>query len=166
MRFGGFFFIALVVTSVNARKCKIIPGDSAWPSLSSWSSLNSSISGRLVKTVPLGSPCYTADEAACEDVKARWSTPDLQYVSSSSFMSRVRSYNCERSEESSSSMMYPIFTNRSCSPFNDIQPGDVCEVGSYVPYAIDVHTPDDVKKALTFAKKHDIRVVIRNTGHE
>jgi hypothetical protein len=78
----------------------------------------------------------------------------------------VGTYDCGLSRESSSSMMFPIFTNRSCSPFNDIQPGDSCEVGSYVSYAVDVHTPDDIMKALKFAKRHDIRVVIRNTGHE
>lgn len=33
-------------------------------------------------------------------------------------------------------------------------------------YAVDVHTPDDVKKALKFAKEHNIRLVVRNTAHE
>jgi hypothetical protein len=73
---------------------------------------------------------------------------------------------CVHSEESSSSPQHPIFTNHSCSPFNDIKPEDVCEVGSYISYAIDVHTQDDAQKALKFAKKHNLRIVVRNTGHE
>jgi hypothetical protein len=78
MRFSSFFFGVIAIASVTARNCKLLPTDKEWPSDRTWSAFNSSISGRLVKTVPIGAPCYDGDVAGCEDVKARWTTPELQ----------------------------------------------------------------------------------------
>ena len=60
--------------------------------------------------------------------------------------------------------MAPFFANRSCDPF---QPRfDQCVVGSYVQYSINVSNAHDVKSGIKFAQKHNIRLVIRNTGHD
>ena len=60
--------------------------------------------------------------------------------------------------------MAPFFANRSCDPFTaESKP---CLLGNYVDYAVNVTGPGDVSTALAFATKHNIRVVIRNTGHE
>lgn len=39
-------------------------------------------------------------------------------------------------------------------------------MGNYVDYAINVTEPSDVAKGIAFATKNNIRLVIRNTGHE
>lgn len=68
------------------------------------------------------------------------------------------------SYNSSSSVMAPFFANCSCDPFTarDSQ----CILGTYVQYAVDVASADHVTKALDFAQRNNIRVVIRNTGHD
>lgn len=60
--------------------CHCLPQDSCWPSAEAWSTLNSTVGGRLVATVPLGSPCHdpTYDEAACKALQDQWTTPELQ----------------------------------------------------------------------------------------
>lgn len=62
--------------------CKCFPGDSCWPSTDGWSTLNDTIGGRLVATVPLGSPCHdpSYDAEACERLQAQWQAEAIQYV--------------------------------------------------------------------------------------
>ncbi len=60
--------------------------------------------------------------------------------------------------------MAPIFANQSCDPW---QPREKpCTLGNYVAYAVAVAGPEDVVATLEFAEEKDIRVVIRNTGHD
>jgi hypothetical protein len=68
------------------------------------------------------------------------------------------------SARSSSSMMTPYFANLSCDPFT--KPDDQCVLGTYVQYAVNVSRPFHIHKTLDFVKKHNIRFVVRNTGHE
>ena len=68
------------------------------------------------------------------------------------------------SYESSSSIMASIFSNGSCDPF---APTPIpCTLGNYVNYAINVSLPADISHGIAFAKSKNIRLVIRNTGHE
>ena len=60
--------------------------------------------------------------------------------------------------------MQTYFANQSCDPFTDR--AVPCTLGNYVSYAVDVKKAADVAAALRFAKDNNIRVVIRNTGHE
>ena len=60
--------------------------------------------------------------------------------------------------------MAPFFANQSCDPFTiESKP---CTLGNYVKYAINVTKPLEIAEGLAFATKHNVRLVIRNTGHE
>ncbi|KAI2603192.1 uncharacterized protein GGS25DRAFT_516157 [Hypoxylon fragiforme] len=128
-------------------KCKYLPGDANWPSQDEWATLNNTINGRLVATVPLGSPCHDPnyDEELCASLQDQWLYPPVHL-------------------ESSSSIMAPLFANESCDPF---QPRDKpCTLGNYVNYAVNATGPDDIIAGLKFAGDKNIRFVIRNTGHD
>lgn len=64
--------------------------------------------------------------------------------------------------------MAPFFANRSCDPFTERSAG--CVLGSYVQYTVNVSCVDDaprfVAAGLKFANDRNIRLVIRNTGHD
>jgi FAD/FMN-containing dehydrogenase len=60
--------------------------------------------------------------------------------------------------------MQAYFANQSCDPFTT--PWTPCRLGNYVSYAVNVTGAADVAAALHFAQTNNIRVVIRNTGHE
>ncbi|KAL2008121.1 hypothetical protein VTN00DRAFT_8103 [Thermoascus crustaceus] len=146
------FFTLLAVTATahannNSNQCRCFPGDPCWPSPDVWSGFNQSIDGRLIKTVPLGAPCHVPEYSAatCDSLRAGWQYPELHY-------------------ESSSSIMAPFFTNGTCDPFHPVE--KPCTLGEYVVYAVDVSKPEHVSKALAFARRFNIRVVIRNTGHD
>lgn len=66
----------------NSSTCYVLPADSDWPSTSSWDTLNSTVGGRLIATVPVGSPCHdpTYDEAACLLLQTEWTLASTQYA--------------------------------------------------------------------------------------
>ncbi|KAL0564620.1 hypothetical protein V5O48_017423 [Marasmius crinis-equi] len=131
----------------NLQTCRILPTDSSWPSKYEWDAFNSSIDGRLIKTVPIGSPCHdpTFDEAQCNTVRENWHDPEFH-------------------EPNPSSLMDPIFLNKSCDPFDSRD--TPCRIGAYVQYAVNVSTIDHVAKTIGFVKGHNIRFVVKNTGHD
>lgn len=60
--------------------------------------------------------------------------------------------------------MAPWFANGTCDPFHPVS--KPCTLGNYAVYAVNVTTPDQISKSIQFATKHDIRLAVRNTGHD
>jgi hypothetical protein len=54
--------------------------------------------------------------------------------------------------------------NNSCNPITSRS--SPCLQGNYVDYAIEVHDSSDVVAGVKFAQGNNIRLVIKNTGHE
>ncbi|KAI1213860.1 FAD binding domain protein [Annulohypoxylon truncatum] len=142
---------AWIATSRPQSQCRCFPGDTCWPSAEEWDSLNKTVGGRLIATVPIASPCHDSfpgvsfDAEKCAQIQANWGRPELHY-------------------ESTHSPMAAFFANMSCDPFT---PRDAqCIVGAYVPYAVNASSAEDYRHTAAFATKHNIRLVIRNTGHD
>lgn len=66
----------------RSAKCKLLPGDSAWPNSFEWRLLDILTGGALIKGVPSASVCYpdwpNYNAAACETVTSEWTTPQYQ----------------------------------------------------------------------------------------
>lgn len=60
--------------------------------------------------------------------------------------------------------MQTYFTSFSCHPWTDR--ASACKLGNYAAYAVKVRDSSDVVKAVKFAKDKNLRLVIKNTGHE
>lgn len=86
---SGLAATASAVT--NTSSCYVLPADSDWPSTSSWDTLNSTVGGRLIATVPVGSPCHdpTYDEAACLLLQTEWTLASTQYAALPHFDTRT-----------------------------------------------------------------------------
>jgi hypothetical protein len=79
------FGVALLLkpgVGAATASCRYLPMDAGWPSLTEWEKFNSTVGGRLVATVPLGSPCHdpTFVSAECASLQSQWLEPQLQYV--------------------------------------------------------------------------------------
>lgn len=76
----GLLGLASSAVAANGDYCRCMPGDECWPSRETWSSFNQTIDGRLVATVPLGTPCHgdAYDQAKCDVLKEEWTQPELQ----------------------------------------------------------------------------------------
>ncbi|KAG0155937.1 hypothetical protein PDIDSM_3110 [Penicillium digitatum] len=150
MFFRASFVASLlaVLPQVSASAaCRCFPNDPCWPTEADWSQLNDTIDGRLVKTVPLGAPCHAPsyNSETCAVLKDGWLLPEEHY-------------------ESSSSIMAPFFAEGACDPFHPIS--KPCTLGNYVRYSVNVTSPAHISNAVKFATQHNIRLVIRNTGHD
>ncbi|KAI0382709.1 hypothetical protein F5Y04DRAFT_252178 [Hypomontagnella monticulosa] len=150
---------ALAVSTRTSSSCKCVPSDPCWPATAEWDSLNTTLSGRLIRSTPPGAVCYPSrpeyNATACDDVIAKWT--------SSSFHSA-----------DPISINGPVWANDSCNPIypnGTSVTGDVnagargCSIGMYPPYVINVTEASDVLAGFKFAKRWNIRLNIKNTGH-
>ncbi|KAF9009529.1 FAD binding domain protein [Cyathus striatus] len=133
--------------AARQRVCKVLPKDPEWPSAMQWNQLNATVEGRLLRTVPPGRPCHDPDfnEINCANIRAGWVHTRFHL-------------------DSPTSIDNTIFTNNSCNPFT--QPNDTCLIGVYPQYSVNVSKPRDVIAAVHFSREHDLRFVIKNTGHD
>ncbi|KAH8596904.1 FAD binding domain protein [Bisporella sp. PMI_857] len=142
----ALFCLPLFSTAL-ATSCRYLPGDSGWPTAAQWRALNATVEGRLIATVPLGSPCHdpSYNAATCASYQSQWQDVPIHL-------------------SSSSSVMAPFFANQSCDPFTPRS--KPCTLGNYVSYSINATCPGDVIAAVNFAQARNIRFVVRNTGHD
>jgi hypothetical protein len=79
---AALFLLAIPSGVVATPSCRYLPGDDGWPTEAQWAEFNSTVGGRLVATVPLGSPCHdpTYIAAECASLQSQWLEPQLQYV--------------------------------------------------------------------------------------
>ncbi|KAI3332375.1 isoamyl alcohol oxidase [Xylariaceae sp. AK1471] len=127
--------------------CKCIPGDPCWPSALAWADFNATVGGKLVVTRQLASVCHNPDydKAACDYIQGQWTSPWLH-------------------DGSSSSIMAAAVAAEKCDPFT---PRELpCEVGDSVTYAVNATDATDFAKTIAFTTANNIRLVIRNTGHD
>ncbi|KAK3327948.1 hypothetical protein B0T19DRAFT_178210 [Cercophora scortea] len=132
---------------IATTSCKCFPGDACWPTERTWSALNCTVGGRLIATKPLGQACHDPkyNSTTCQSLRDQWQAPDIHMADSASVMA-------------------PWFANQSCDPFS--AQSKPCTFGNYVRYAVAVETANDVSAAIKFAKANNVRLVIRNTGHD
>ncbi|EFQ34092.1 FAD binding domain-containing protein [Colletotrichum graminicola] len=131
-------------------KCKSVPGDSGWPSESSWKALYLATGGKLIKTAPVAQSCYdgpSKDLQECAHVAKMWSDQDFQ---------------------TSNPVGRPYPYNITCAPV-DYAAGQApasCSLGSLPMYAINATDRAHILSALLFARLQNVRLVIASTGHD
>ncbi|KAK4677478.1 hypothetical protein QC764_405020 [Podospora pseudoanserina] len=141
-----------IIGGIPRPRCKTFPGDPLWPSNSVWNLLNLTLGGALIKTVPLAAPCYSDwpqyDAAQCEYVKTNWNRPQLHV-------------------EDPTSAMFPLWQGQTCMPLDHpSQIYDNCTLGGYASYSVAVTKVSQIQLALNFARATNIRLVVKNTGHD
>ncbi|KAL2817466.1 isoamyl alcohol oxidase [Aspergillus cavernicola] len=143
------FLLSLLVGTTSAlqnntssSQCRCMPSDSCWPSVSEWSHFNSTVEGRLIKTVPLAAPCFDPNYnvTECQYLRDQWTQPALH-------------------DASSSSIMAAAVANESCDPFAAQSRPNV------VSFAVNVSPAAEIARTIAYAAERNIRLVIRNTGH-
>ncbi|CAI7649260.1 unnamed protein product [Penicillium glandicola] len=128
---------------------RFLPGDPDWPTESEWNQLNETIQGRLIKGVPLAHTCFgpttSQAEVVCNALRNEWDfvTPFL---------------------EDPVNVMSPYWQNDSCNPF--LASIGSCHLGNMASYAIEVADATTAIAGLSFAKEKNLRLTIKNTGHD
>lgn len=137
------------ITVQPAGFCKVFPGDADWPSQSTWERFNELLDGALIPTVPSAAPCYPNwglyDKAKCLAIQANFSSPWYH-------------------EDDPTSVQSPLFQGRTCLPFDS--PNGTCTLGGFPTHVVNVSTVAHVQLALNFARNNNLRLIVKNTGHD
>jgi hypothetical protein len=71
--------VASFTQNIN-HDCRCFPGEHCWPKAHEWNTLNETLDGRLLATVPLGSPCHDPkyDAKRCVQLLGEWRFSSVQ----------------------------------------------------------------------------------------
>ncbi|KAF4962937.1 hypothetical protein FSARC_9010 [Fusarium sarcochroum] len=133
--------------NIPSKSCKAYPGTSDWPCHKTWSHLNETLGGNLLAPTPPGAVCHkgwpTYSKDTCPNVLAAWKVYEVH-------------------AENPVSVIYDHYTNWTCLP----NPKYPCSDSGYPAYVVNVTKPEHVQAGIDFARKHNIRLVVKNTGHD
>ncbi|KAH6692456.1 isoamyl alcohol oxidase [Plectosphaerella plurivora] len=149
---------ALIPRSIDGQEyaCKCYPGEDCWPAQTAWDALDAEVDGNLQLHVPPEAACYntfdgllgsieTYDKEKCDDVTAKWA-------------------DAKWNVDTPALNLWKYWTNVTCTPTED--PTESCTLGYYGVYVIMAKTHDHIKAGINFARDNNLRLVIRNTGHD
>ena len=141
LAFQSVFSIAVSDARLPSSRCKTYPNDPGWPSSETWQKFGQTVSS-LIKPQALASVCRpdSLDELACFTITAQWS--NSSWVAENAYMGDYNEESC---------------------PLNSTLP---CSTRGYPAYVVDARTSADVQAAINFARKHDLRLTIKGTGHD
>ncbi|KAF2706589.1 FAD/FMN-containing isoamyl alcohol oxidase-like protein MreA, partial [Pleomassaria siparia CBS 279.74] len=135
-------------------QCKCYSDNACWPTGVEWEGLNTTVGGALQLALPPGAVCHskvgnlsvpTYNAAACANVQANW--VNEQFLTDDPIAN-----------------LWPLHTNNTCLPGND--PTTPCTLGFYGTYVIVATKKKQIKAGVVFARTHNLRLIIRNTGHD
>ncbi|KAF9521792.1 FAD binding domain-containing protein [Crepidotus variabilis] len=132
--------------------CKCYEEDRCWPSIETWNKLNTTVHGQLHRVIPDAAVCYNSFEGnptfnatACAEVTQNFGGQQWQ-------------------SDRAVAAHWILWTNNTCLPTTN--PDGRCSLGYYPRYVILAKTRQHIQAGVDFARKNNIRLVIRNTGHD
>ncbi|KAF2739860.1 FAD-binding domain-containing protein [Polyplosphaeria fusca] len=138
-------------------KCKCYSDNACWPSSADWTALNTTVGGVLKRALPPAAVCHSKvstsansstsvyNAAACKNVQANW-------------------LNEQWLTDDPIANLWPLYTNNTCLPTDN--PSEPCTLGFYGTYVIMATTKEHIKAGIDFARTKNLRLIIRNTGHD
>ena len=135
--------------------CRCLYGQSCWPSESEFSKLATRLTRPLLHPVPPASPCYptSAPSSSCSGVITNFS--NSQWRSDQPGAMQNTNFESFTSIDGTTSACYL-----------DTSLKTPCGLGSIPPVGVDARTPSDVQVAVTFANIHNLKLVVKSTGHD
>lgn len=125
------------------------PEDPCWPSTAQWNAFNTTVSGKLIADTPLAESCYPGpayDAEACAAIDL--ALTNQTYIA-----------------ETAIGLSYPT---ESCPTVNASAhlPLKTCSIGDQPRYTVNATKVADVEATVKYASQKNLRLVIRNTGHD
>ncbi|KAG0602850.1 hypothetical protein M758_10G046600 [Ceratodon purpureus] len=143
--------ISTLITRTQGEYCRCSdPNAACWPTSEDWDAFNATISGRLIAPKPTGSPCHDPqyDAAKCQTV-------------------RNNKRDSYQRADNAGSMQYENWEGegeQTCA--TDAPKGSGCHQGRVPVRGVRVEDVDDVQNAIRFATRHNLRIVVKSSGHD
>ncbi|KAI0436159.1 putative oxidoreductase [Xylaria telfairii] len=148
---GLLSWLALFLTTPSPS-CRCQPWEPCWPSDEEWDLFNASINGNLARLRPLGYVCHdpTFHQSSCDEL--------LHHA-------RDSGWRASRPEALQDWVWEGGWV--ADEPCLIGGPREMpCQQGRVPHYSANVRSALHVQKTVIFAKKHNLRLVIKNTGHD
>ncbi|UZJ55116.1 hypothetical protein CBS101457_004436 [Exobasidium rhododendri] len=170
-------WLSLIATALSApstsclvargTKTYCLPSQPCWPKAADWNAFNATISGRLIKVTPWADPCFTTpdgfDLLQCTAVKAGYTDGTTRGDQVGTTQTDNWSYCATNAGPVGDCSLVATTTGL----LNPLPISDrTCALGRISPYAVSISDEQDAVAAFAFAKKFNIKVTIKNTGHE
>jgi hypothetical protein len=141
-------------SSERGSHCRCVYGESCWPSKDEFSSLASNLTQPLIYPVPPASACYPVGNPSgnCTDVQTNWFDANWR----------------EDIPGAYENINFEAYTNKNGSIsacYLNTTLGFPCDQGSVPPIGVDARTVEDIQAAVEFAARHNLRLVVKNTGY-
>ncbi|KAI1300858.1 hypothetical protein EDD11_005927 [Mortierella claussenii] len=137
-------------TSVpRSRQCRCLPSQPCWPTSGSWSAFNDTVGGRLISTTP---PAYECHDPHYDSVKC-------QEIQKGYFFDHWRQHQPGASQQP----LWEVFGDKGCLGFNRTTH---CYQGAVPLYTVNATSIEDVQATIRFATENNVRLVVKNTGHD
>ncbi|KAF9977531.1 hypothetical protein BGZ75_010286 [Mortierella antarctica] len=140
-----------IATSIphSQESCKCSPLESCWPNTEQWAVLNRTVNDRLIATRPASYACHNPqyDSTACQEIQQGYNYDWWRQIQPGA----VQQTNWE------------VNGHMGCLGLNRTAP---CHQGAVPLYTVNATTVEHVQDSVKFAAKHNIRLVIKNTGHD
>ena len=148
MREVILFFALLCALGVRSEFCQ--PSDAkCWPTPALWKSLNDSVDGRLVAPRPPQQECFAPGANTSAPACLGKNLQDSQYLAGVVGAMQWSNWECGRNPQD-------------CCHKAD-RP---CRQGAVPVYAVRVGSAEHVQEAVKFANRHNVRLVVKSTGHD
>ncbi|PVH96951.1 hypothetical protein DM02DRAFT_598423 [Periconia macrospinosa] len=138
------------VESAADKPCRYNTTDGKWPSEKAWNGLAKQLNSTesLIKATPQASPCYGSDknDAKCQDLAKNWFSPMLHI-------------------DDPTEVLSPLYQGLTCQP-PTIFDSKNCTIGGYPTYVLKTRSVLDIQLGINFARNNNIRLIIKNTGHD
>jgi hypothetical protein len=154
LRFSNYFLPLLVIDNA-ADTCRCLYGEPCWPNEFEFAKLATQLSQPVLHPLPPASACYhpSASSDSCEDVTAHFTDGTWR----SNHPGAMQSINFEAFESHKGHIS-------AC--YLDTALGIPCKQGSVPPVGVDARSESDVQAAVNFAKQHNLKLVVKGTGHD
>ena len=133
-------------------RCKCTADQSCWPSQSEWNALSKTLSHPVFAVRPVGAVChdplFSSDQ--CANVQANYFDGTWRSTQPGASESQVWESNDNLTAV--------------CSPFNSTE-SSPCDQGRVPVVGVNATKPSDVQNAVKFAAKHNLKLVVKNTGY-
>ncbi|KAF2747386.1 FAD/FMN-containing isoamyl alcohol oxidase-like protein MreA [Sporormia fimetaria CBS 119925] len=144
-------FGKLPVPAVNKARCKTYASDRQWPSVGIWSAFNKSVGGALLRGIPPAAACYEGpyyNLTKCDVVR------------------RVQgSTNFTKADPTIPNGQWQLGNPCPVPPISNPTLYS-CNITAFPAYVLNVTTVKQIQLAVNFARNYNIRLTIKNTGHD
>ncbi|KAF8624469.1 hypothetical protein AX15_005859 [Amanita polypyramis BW_CC] len=138
-----------------APACRCLSYQSCWPSTSEFSQLESQLSQPLIKPVPPASACYPPSNPSGNCTAVQDHLTDANWRSDLPGSTQILNFE---------SYVFKNGTINAC--YYNTSLGFPCDQGNIPVLGVEAKEVRDVQVAVRFAKTHNLKLIIKNTGHD